>query len=199
MRAIRLGVYAGLAVCALTVAAALAQTKDVFSFIPLGGRDLLANVLQTNPPAAETRAILSGKRTAADWLAYLGGRGAALKSAQGLSEMERKTLADYLSFSMPLPAAQIPSDLAKANWASILPPDGREFMMEKCQGCHIITVVITQARTKEAWLGTMGKPSHIRIRLSAEQREALANYLVLNAGIPIDQVPEELRAGGASY
>ena len=27
----------------------------------------------------------------------------------------------------------------------------------------------------------------------------LASYLVLNAAIPIDQVPEELRAGGATY
>ena len=50
-----------------------------------------------------------------------------------------------------------------------------------------------------AWLGTMNKPSHTRIKLSREQREALASYLVLNGGIPIDQVPEELRAGGATY
>jgi hypothetical protein len=45
----------------------------------------------------------------------------------------------------------------------------------------------------------MTKPSHIMIRLAREQREALANYLVLNAAIPIDDVPQELRAGGASY
>jgi hypothetical protein len=45
----------------------------------------------------------------------------------------------------------------------------------------------------------MNKPSHARIKLSPEQREALASYLVLNGGIPIDDVPEELRAGGASY
>jgi hypothetical protein len=60
-------------------------------------------------------------------------------------------------------------------------------------------VVVTQDRTKEAWLGTMNKPSHIQIKLSKDQREALANYLVLNAAIPIEQVPEDLRAGGASY
>ena len=57
---------------------------------------------------------------------------------------------------------------------------------------------MTQEPTKTAWLGTMHKPSHIGIKLT-EQREELASYLVLNAGIPIDQVPEELRAGGASY
>ncbi|HEX7403118.1 MAG TPA: hypothetical protein VF287_03810, partial [Usitatibacter sp.] len=66
-------------------------------------------------------------------------------------------------------------------------------------GCHIITVVITQDRSKTAWLGTMGKPSHVRIKLTPAQRDALANYLIVNAAIPIDQVPEELRAGGATY
>ena len=35
--------------------------------------------------------------------------------------------------------------------------------------------------------------------LTAAEREALASYLVINGGIPIDLVPEELRAGGASY
>ena len=45
----------------------------------------------------------------------------------------------------------------------------------------------------------MNKPSHVEIKLTQEQREALASYLVLNAAIPIDLVPEELRAGGATY
>jgi hypothetical protein len=45
----------------------------------------------------------------------------------------------------------------------------------------------------------MNKPSHVEIKLTPQQREALASYLVLNAAIPIDQVPKELRAGGASY
>ena len=66
-------------------------------------------------------------------------------------------------------------------------------------GCRVITVVVTQSRTKEHWLGTWHKPSHMGIKLTEAQREQLASYLVLNAGIPIDQVPEELRAGGASY
>ena len=45
----------------------------------------------------------------------------------------------------------------------------------------------------------MNKPSHIQIKLTKEQREALASYLVINAAIPIDLVPEDLRAGGATY
>jgi hypothetical protein len=60
-------------------------------------------------------------------------------------------------------------------------------------------VTITQDRTKEHWLGTMNKPSHVEVKLTPQEREALASYLVLNAGISIEQVPQDLRAGGASY
>jgi hypothetical protein len=71
--------------------------------------------------------------------------------------------------------------------------------LDNCQGCHIITVVVTQVRTKTAWLGTLSTPSHAVIKMTPAEREELASYLVLNAGIPIEQVPEELRASGATY
>lgn len=177
----------------------LAQTKDVFAFIPAGGRTLFAQLVVSHPPADELRAILTGKRTRAEWLAYLKSKAKGVPALQKFSEQEQITLADYLTFNMPLASGQGPADLAKADLEKALPPDGRDFALEKCQGCHIITVVITQVRPVPAWLGTMNKPSHARIKLSREQREALASYLVLNGGIPIDDVPEELRAGGASY
>lgn len=193
-------------VCSALVAAGallaeplLAQTKDVFAFIPAGGRTLLAQVVSSHPPADELQAILTGKRSRDEWLGYLKGKTKSLPELQKFSDQELLTLADYLSFNMPLASGQGPADLAKADLSKTLPPDGRDFALEKCQGCHIITVVITQVRPVPAWLGTMNKPSHTRIKLSHEQREALASYLVLNGGIPIDQVPEELRAGGATY
>ncbi len=176
-----------------------AQTKDVFAFIPPGGRTLFTQVVASHPPADALQAILTGKRTREEWLTYLKGAANNVTALQKLSEPELLTLADYLSFNMPLSSGQSAADLVKADLAKALPPDGRDFALEKCQGCHIITVVITQVRPVPAWLGTMNKPSHSRIKLSREQREALASYLVLNGGIPVDQVPEELRAGGASY
>ncbi|QWG22290.1 hypothetical protein KMZ93_20275 [Bradyrhizobium sediminis] len=177
----------------------LAQKKDVFAFIPAGGRTLFAQLVVSHPPADELQAILTGKRTRAEWLAYLKSKAKGVPALQKFSEQEQITLADYLTFNMPLASGQGLADLAKADLEKALPPDGRDFALEKCQGCHIITVVITQVRPVPAWLGTMNKPSHARIKLSREQREALASYLVLNGGIPIDDVPEELRAGGASY
>lgn len=191
------------AAVALLVAAFFAPSTalaaDVFDFIPQGGRTLLAKALAARPAAVEVTALLGAKRTREEWRSYLQSRTKAITGLQGLSDKELLTLADYLSFNMPLPASKIPSNLSQANWEKLLPLDGRDLTLEYCQGCHIITVVITQKRPRDAWLGSMNKPSHIQIKLTAAQRDALASYLVLNAAIPIDDVPEELRAGGATY
>jgi len=182
-----------------TLLAVPAQAADVFDFIPAGGRTLLAKALASRPPADEVRALLSGKHTREEWLGTLRGHSRTITGLQRLNDKELLTLADYLSFNMPLPAAKVPANPAQANWEKLLPLDGRDLVLEYCQSCHIITVVITQDRSKDAWLGSMNKPSHIQIKLTREQRDALASYLILNAAIPIDQVPEELRAGGATY
>jgi hypothetical protein len=175
------------------------QAADVFDFIPLGGRSLLARIFAGKPPADEVRAVVNGKHTREEWLADLRSRGKQLPALQKLSDKELLTLADYMSLNLPLPAAKMPANPAQANWDKLLPMDGRDMVLEYCQSCHIITVVVTQDRTKAAWLGSMNKPSHVQIKLSAAQREALASYLVINAAIPIDEVPEDLRAGGATY
>jgi len=176
-----------------------AQAADVFDFIPSGGRTLLAKTLASRPPADEVKGLLSAKHTREEWLSYLQDHSKAITGLKRLNDKELLTLADYLSFNMPLTAAKIPANPTQVNWEKLLPLDGRDFTLEYCQSCHIITVVITQKRSKNAWLGSMNKPSHIQIKLTEEQREALASYLVLNAAIPIDDVPEELRAGGATY
>lgn len=187
-----------LLLAALLAGSLRAQTEDVFAFIPLGGKSLLTEAVQDAPKDA-VQALLTGKRSRAEWLSYLQEQRTAIGPLQALGEDELLTLADYLAYNMPLPAAAVPADPGKANWSELLPPDGRDLALENCQFCHIITVVVTQVKSKEAWLGTMNKPSHVEIELSPEQREALASYLVVNAGIPEDLVPEELRAGGASY
>lgn len=182
----------------LVAAPATAQDEDVFAFIPDGGRTLLGAAFE-DAPAAEIEAILSGTMSREDWLAHLESRTGAIPGLGDLDEHQLLTLADYLSFNMPLAAERVPADPAKADWLKLLPLDGRDLALNECQFCHIITVVVTQEKTKNAWLGTMNKPSHIEIELSETEREALASYLVLNAAIPADLVPEDLRAGGASY
>jgi hypothetical protein len=184
---------------ALLLTPLLAQPADVFDFIPLGGRTLLAKTFASRPPADEVKALLSAKHARDEWQSYLQAHSKAITGFKRLSEKELLTLADYLSFNMPLPAVKIPANPTQANWEKVLPEDGRDFALEYCQSCHIITVVITQDKLKNGWLGTMHKPSHIQIKLTEAQREALASYLVINAAISIEDVPEELRAGGATY
>jgi hypothetical protein len=185
---------------AATAAGAIvaAQAADVFDFIPLGGRSLLAQVL-AGRKAEDIQAVTAAKHTRDEWTAYLRGHNAQFPAAQKLSDKQMLTLTDYMSFNLPLAAGKAPSSPTQANWEKALPMDGRDMALEYCQGCHIITVVITQDRTKQAWLGSLNKPSHVGIKLNAQQRDALTNYLVLNAAIPIDDVPEDLRAGGATY
>lgn len=155
--------------------------EDYFAFIPEGGRMILQAGLTADPSLSDEVATA---RSAGDWLALMSGAG--LPGLAGLDDWQRQTLADYLAYAGPVDPAD-------------LPPDGRDMTLDRCQSCHIVTVVVTQARTREAWLGTLGKPSHVEIPLSPAEREQLADYLAVNAGIPIDAIPEELRAGGASY
>src|SRR6185369_8899577 len=58
--------------------------------------------------------------------------GKALPGVQALKEKELLTLADYMSFNLPLPAAKVPANAAKANWSTLLPIDGRDMALEYC-------------------------------------------------------------------
>ncbi len=198
--------FMSLAACALAgmlsgylVQPLAAQTAEELAFIPSGGRTLLTDIATSKPPADELKALLTGKRSREEWSGYLNDHSKAVPAVQSLSDKQRLTLADYLSFHMPLPATQVPANLASADWTRTLPKDGRDLALDHCQGCHIITVVVTQQRTKTAWLGTLSTPSHSVIKITPAEREELASYLELNGGIPIEQVPEELRASGATY
>jgi hypothetical protein len=167
--------------------AAAAQEDEIYSFIPLGGRGLLEGLQAEELPADFKSAIHSEEGDAEHWQQVLAKASAASPAIAALDSWQTDTLAHYLAVRAPLPRDAQP------------PRDGRDMALALCQSCHIITVTVTQDRTREAWLGTMNSPSHIEIETTPEERGLLADYLVLNAGIPIDQIPPALRAGGASY
>lgn len=171
-----------LAVLTLCTAAALAQEDDIFAFIPPGGRSLLETAQAAGLPAGLAGQIAAESGDADHWRGAIDAAGGL-----GLESWETDTLAGYLAVRAPL------------DMTADLPRDGRDLAMQLCQSCHIITVVITQSRTRAAWLGTMKSPSHTEVAMDTAERGLLADYLVLNAGIPIDEVPPALRAGGASY
>ena len=169
------------------LAPAIGQGDDVFAFIPDGGRTLLEAARDAGLPAGLQSEIAGSEGDPVVWRHRIEAAKAESQALAELDEWQTDTLAHYLASNAPL-------DLSGE-----LPWDGRDMALQKCQSCHIITVVITQDRKRETWLGTMHKPSHIEVELTEPEREALADYLVLNGGIPIDLVPPELRAGGASY
>lgn len=173
-----------LALAACLLAAPAFGADDVFAFIPLGGRSLLEGLLTADP---EGLAALAAARPAADWQAALAAGTAGLAGSEALDDWQRQTLADYLAYAGAI------ADAAALPW------DGRDMALAKCQSCHIITVTVTQARPPEQWLGTFSKPSHVGVPLDSAERAQLADYLAVNAGIPIDEIPPELRAGGATY
>jgi len=197
MRSLQYALGGTLALLGVGLSAPLrSEEADVFSFIPAGGRMLLGELIDGGLPEAERAEIFSGKRSVDEWQDFLQAGKGAIPGLSEFDDYQQRTLAQYLAATMPLSVGtQMTGDALK----EALPQDGRDLTLTFCQSCHIITVVVTQERTKEAWLGTMNKPSHIEIALSATGRDALADYLVTNGGIPIEQVPEELRAGGASY
>ncbi len=173
---------------AITLGAmSLAKEDDVFGFIPDGGRTLLENLRKAGLPADLETAVTSTSGDTAHWRAKLDAAAPDAPAIKALEGWQRDTLAQYLAARAPLPGQ------------GDLPRDGRDMALALCQSCHIITVVVTQDRTREAWLGTMNSPSHIEIETTPEERRLMADYLVINAGIPIDQIPPALRAGGASY
>jgi mono/diheme cytochrome c family protein len=171
------------------------EAVDLFDFIPPGGRTIIADAVDAGLPAADLTVMTTERRSSDDWLRYLQEKSADTAGLAGLDEYQQRTLADYLAHNMPLEAAAGPAD----DLRSTLPRDGRDIALEYCQSCHVITVTVTQDRSKEAWLGTMNKPSHVEIELTPEEREALADYLIINAAIPVDLIPPELLVGGASY
>lgn len=167
--------------------AAASQQDDMFDFIPDGGRTLLEGLRAEGLPEGVAAALAGKNGDADDWRERLDAFAGDTPAIAALDEWQRQTLAQYLAARAPVPAE------------GDLPRDGRDMTLALCQSCHIVTVVVTQDRTREAWLGTMNSPSHVEIETTPEERQLLADYLVVNAGIPIDQIPPELRAGGASY
>jgi hypothetical protein len=168
---------------------------ELFDFVPSGGRTLLESVIAAGAPQDALDTMASESRDAEGWMEWIEANRDSVPGLDALDDFESQTLAAYLEHVSPMEAAGQPGE----ELAEALPRDGRDLTMQYCQSCHIITVTVTQDRTRSAWLSTLNNPSHVEIDMDETERSLMADYLVLNAGIPIDLVPPPLRAGGASY
>jgi hypothetical protein len=166
--------------------AALSQLEP--GFMPKGGKTLLVEIFGASPAGAELKNVLTSRRTDEEW------RGALGEGAKKLSEVEKRTLAAYLSVNMPLQPEAIerlkkPSDLEE-----VLPRDGRDLAWYECQSCHsLFSSHLTQDRSVQAWLNMFQSPFHRGLKMTAQEREEFARYSALNMPMKIDDVPRDLR------
>lgn len=179
----------------LAASAVRGQEDDMLSFVPSGGRTLIADLLAAGAPGDTIKEMVAEDRDAPGWLEWIEANRGTVPGLDGFDEYQARTLANYLAHVAPLDTVELSGDAP----AEQLPRDGRDMALRYCQSCHIITVSITQDRTREAWLSTLNNPSHVEIDMNQEERSLLADYYVVNGAIPIEQVPPALRAGGASY
>lgn len=180
---------------ALTFTTVQGQEDDMLSFVPSGGRTLISDLLAAGAPVDTITGIVDDDRDASGWLEWIDANRGTVPGLDAFDDFQTRTLANYLASVAPLDTAGLTADTLVEQ----LPRDGRDMALRYCQSCHIITVSITQDRTRKAWLSTLNNPSHVEIDMNEEERSLLADYYVVNANIPIEQVPPALRAGGASY
>ena len=111
-----------------------------------------------------------------------------------LPDLERQTLAGYLTVNFPL-ATKIPDNLANTdNIAQLLPADGKELAVNQCQFCHsFFTGYLVQGREIVGWLSTFKAPFHKEIKMSEAERETFARYSATNMPMKFEDVPEDLR------
>ena len=170
------------AVLAVLVPVTVAAQTDL-AFMPDGGRAYLLALFDREP---ETVAgIVKARRGAAAWETWLAAR-------PDLKERERRTLAGYLSITMPLDGAAALQE--KVAFETALPPDGKQLAVENCQFCHsFFTGYLTQSRDADGWRAIFKAPFHKEIRMTPAERETFALYSAANMPLPTETVPQELR------
>lgn len=162
-------------VAALLSLAGAAPAQD-YGFMPKGGRTLLLETLGPSPDQAELRAIVSARRSEAEWRDFVAAR------AKALGEREAATLAAYLAVNTPLPAG------------AALPQDGRELAWNQCQFCHsLFTSHLTQDKGLQAWRNMFESPFHRELKMSPQEREEFSRYSAINMPMKFEDVPPELR------
>ena len=170
----------------LIVGLAMAQ-EDRFGFLPAGGTQLLERVLGACQDCGGLEDLSQMERAVEDWKTYLDEHGAMAE----FTEEEIATLTRYLAGSFPTEAPI--EDISE------LPADGRTIVIFQCQICHSIAIPMQEDRDVGYWLGHRTRPPHDALELTEREWTMIANYLALNAPIPEDTIPEELRRGAGGY
>lgn len=160
--------------------------NDAFAFMPSGGPQLLQQVLEACSECEGLAELAALDQDADAWRGYFEERGALGE----LEDHQVDTLVHYLAVNLPAEGAQTVEDL---------PRGGREIAVVQCTVCHTIELPMTADRSVERWREHIQVPPHDAIGLSEAEWATLASYLSLNAPVPEESIPEELRGGAGGY
>lgn len=173
-------------VVAVALGAAVWAADDQFSFMPDGGRTILARLIEGLDPD-ERRAVLTRKASAEEWAEWVRAR------APDLDDTGVQTVAGYAALNLPLDKARL-DQATDEDVAAILPPDGKDLAVAQCQFCHsLFSSYLMNDRDVTGWKGTFKAPFHTEIPMSEVERDTFANYSALNMPLDFEDVPPELR------
>ena len=162
----------------------LAQSSPEFDFMPEGGKTTFVTAFGTDPKALP---VLTETHSVEDWIDLIVATGA------DLDETAVQTLAGYLALNTPVEAASA-ADASTQDILQILPPDGRDLAIARCQFCHsFFTGYLMQKRDEAGWLSTFKSPFHKEIPMTEVERQTFASYSALNMPMKYEDVPSALR------
>ncbi len=194
--------------CALFLLRPALAAEDEFKFMPKGGSEMFLDVLSQCANCDAIAELVTSQRTEEGWLKYFAGKQRAQKysggdkktgALAGLPEKQGKTLASYLAANAPMAKSSLPKDSKKADWKSVLPPDGRQLALEKCMGCHGIAVTMLNEADLRGWDMILRKSDHRGLKLTDREAQTLKSYLAINAPLPESEIPAALKQSSAAY
>ncbi len=186
----------------------IARGEEDFPWLPQGECQNLLGTLTTCSNCDPITSLVTMKKSQEEWRTYFTKKKSTRKNLTpelqklgalaGLSKRQADALTYYLSINMPLAKGKVPSDPKKVT-CSVLPVDGRTYLLEKCSLCHPIGPILTQQRDMNGWRSAYAFPPHPELKLTKVELETLVNYLANNMPLPLEIIPKELQAELPGY
>lgn len=186
----------------------IAQGEEDFPWLPKGECQNLLGMLASCSNCDPITSLATMKKSQEEWRTYFTQKKSNRKNLTpdqqkmgalaGYSKRQSDALTYYLSLNMPVAKGKLPSDPKKVN-CSVLPLDGRTYLLEKCSLCHPIGPILTQQRDMSGWRSAYAFPPHPELKLTKVELETLVNYLANNMPLPLEVIPKELQAELPGY
>jgi mono/diheme cytochrome c family protein len=176
-----------LATCVGIALSISAMAQDELAFVPDSGREILFKVANKFPKSEGlTSLAAAGKKTPAEWKGYLAAKGVLA----GLKEKQIEELVTYIAINSPFPKIS-----GTAIKTADLPIGGKQIVLDKCQGCHSISIVVLSEKPEVAWFNVLVRTDHAQVTEELKEIEVntLTAYLAINMPVPEKDVPEDMR------